>query len=78
MQSSSVTSKGQVTIPAAIRRRLGIRPGDRVGFAEEDGRVVIERQENRVEAAFGVLKARRGATLDQMEEAIAAGSRRPR
>jgi antitoxin PrlF len=74
MQSSSVTSKGQVTIPAAVRRKLGIKPGDRVGFVEEDGRVVLERCENRVSASFGVLKARRTVSLGEMEDAIAAGA----
>ena len=33
---SSLTSKGQVTIPAALRRKLGLRPGDRVAFAPVD------------------------------------------
>lgn len=78
MQSSSVTSKGQVTIPASVRRKLGIKPGDRVGFVERDDHVVIERHENRVEAAFGVLKATRSVSLEQMEEAIAAGPGRAR
>lgn len=35
---STVTSKGQVTIPKAIRDELGIRPGDEIVFEEtEDG-----------------------------------------
>jgi antitoxin PrlF len=36
---SSVSPKGQVTIPAEIRRLLGVRPKDRVRFEVEDGRV---------------------------------------
>lgn len=38
-QSATVTSKGQVTIPREIRRRL--ETGDRVDFVIEDGRNVI-------------------------------------
>jgi AbrB family looped-hinge helix DNA binding protein len=38
-----VTSKGQVTIPVAVRFALGIRPGDDVLFAVEDGRGVLRR-----------------------------------
>ena len=49
-----------------IRHRLGVKPGDRVRFRELENGVVIERQDNRVEAPFGTLKARRGATLKQM------------
>lgn len=40
--ATTVTSKGQVTIPKAIRDGLGIRPGSRVEFKREaDGRVVL-------------------------------------
>ena len=41
MESAKITSKGQITIPIAIRRLLGVREGDKVLFAEEDGKVVI-------------------------------------
>lgn len=34
---STVTSRGRVTIPAEIRRRLGLRTGDKVGFVLTDG-----------------------------------------
>lgn len=39
--SSSVSSKGQVTIPQEIRNRLGLAAGDRVDFVVEDGRTII-------------------------------------
>jgi AbrB family looped-hinge helix DNA binding protein len=39
---STLTSKGQVTLPARLRRELGFTPGDKVHFAVEDGRLVIE------------------------------------
>ncbi len=73
MLSSSVTTKGQVTIPIELREKLGIKPGDRVGFVDEDGRIVLQRQETDIEAVFGMVKANKGVTLEQMEEAIAAG-----
>jgi AbrB family looped-hinge helix DNA binding protein len=38
---SSVTSKGQVTIPVEMRRKLGIKSGDKVVFIEDGGRIVI-------------------------------------
>jgi len=39
---STVTSKGQVTIPKPVRDRLGIKPGDAVEFElAADGRVVL-------------------------------------
>lgn len=40
--STTVTSKGQVTIPKAVREHLGIGPGSRVGFARTpNGRVEL-------------------------------------
>ena len=39
--TSRITSKGQVTIPKAIRDRLGVAPRDRVEFVFEKGRVVL-------------------------------------
>ncbi len=37
-----MTSKGQVTIPKHIRDKLGVKPGDEVGFREEGQAVIIE------------------------------------
>jgi AbrB family looped-hinge helix DNA binding protein len=36
-----VTSKGQVTIPKAVRDKLGITPGDDIGFREEGAQMVL-------------------------------------
>lgn len=40
---SRITSKGQVTVPAEIRRKLGLRQGDKVEFRENSGVTVITR-----------------------------------
>jgi antitoxin PrlF len=40
-KSSTISSKGQITVPQEIRKRLGLAPGDRVEFVNEDGRTVI-------------------------------------
>jgi AbrB family looped-hinge helix DNA binding protein len=39
--SSTISSKGQVTVPQEIRSRLGLSTGDRVEFLIENGRTVI-------------------------------------
>lgn len=41
MELAKVTSKGQVTIPIEIRKKLGIKNGDKVLFIEESGRIYI-------------------------------------
>jgi AbrB family looped-hinge helix DNA binding protein len=40
-QRARVTSKGQVTIPKAVRKALGIREGDSLLFEVEDGEVRV-------------------------------------
>ena len=71
MTSVTVSDKGQVVIPVAIRRRLGIQPGSRLDFWVE-GHVVhaqLERpfKDSRLESGFGLLRAKPttpGATRD--------------
>lgn len=41
MELAKITSKGQITIPVDIRRKLGVKEGDKVLFIEEAGRVYI-------------------------------------
>ncbi|MEO7742485.1 MAG: AbrB/MazE/SpoVT family DNA-binding domain-containing protein [Usitatibacter sp.] len=38
---SKLTSQGQVSVPAEVRRRLGLAPGSVIEWTEEDGRIVI-------------------------------------
>ncbi len=61
MDASTVTSKGQVTIPQEIRRALGIRQGSRVVFLEKSGKAelrVLHRAPAAVVSGFGMLGAR--------------------
>lgn len=39
---TSITSKGQVVIPAALRRKLGITPKTRLVISEEDEKIIIK------------------------------------
>ncbi len=41
-ETATVTSKGQLVIPARLRRRLGIRKGTRVSFVEDNGRLILQ------------------------------------
>jgi len=42
MELAKITSKGQITIPIQIRRKLNLKDGDKVVFIEQDGKIVIE------------------------------------
>ena len=46
MLTSTLFSRGRTTLPKAIRERLGLQPGDLVGFEVVDGRVVVSRAES--------------------------------
>ncbi len=70
MDTSTVTQKGQVTIPAAVRRKLGLRTGDRVAFVQDGDRVLVQAVEQNVSAAFGLVKSRRRVSLAGMDLAI--------
>ena len=43
MIQSRITSKAQTTIPAPVRKALGLKEGDLVAYRIEEGRVVITR-----------------------------------
>jgi AbrB family looped-hinge helix DNA binding protein len=72
MQTSTLTSKGQVTIPVEVRKRLGLRPGDAVAFITEEDRVRLVRKGNRIEAAFGICRPDKSLSVEQMDEVIKA------
>lgn len=58
--ATTLTVKGQVTIPKPIRDRLGLRPGDRVAFeADEQGRVSLRKAEPAPEVLPDVDRFRR-------------------
>ncbi|MFN2543345.1 MAG: AbrB/MazE/SpoVT family DNA-binding domain-containing protein [Actinomycetota bacterium] len=55
--TAQVSEKGQVTIPKAIRDRLGIRPGQVLEFREERGRLIATKAPRRdpVDEVYGIL-----------------------
>jgi AbrB family looped-hinge helix DNA binding protein len=42
IETSVVTTKGQLVIPARLRRRFGIKKGTRVTFVEDAGRIIVQ------------------------------------
>ena len=40
---SKVTSQGQISVPAEVRRKLAIAPGSVIEWTEEEGRIVVRR-----------------------------------
>ena len=42
MDTSIVTIKGQIVVPAKIRRKFGIRKGTKIAFIEQHGKLIIQ------------------------------------
>lgn len=75
MPASTVTSKGQITIPLEVRQHLGLKPGSRVNFVRtDDGSYELVPATGTVSALKGVVAAPNGApvSLEAMEAAISA------
>lgn len=72
---SSLTSKGQVTIPKELRDRLHLAPGDKVKFfIHPDGTVAILPKRPASSLRGIVRYPGPPATLEEMEAAIAEGA----
>jgi antitoxin PrlF len=72
MTTATMTSKGQVTIPAEIRQRMGLGTGDRIEFVElESGDFAIKPAIDDVRSLKGVLrKPDKPVSVDLMNAAI--------
>jgi len=67
--TSSVSPKGQITLPAEIRQRLGIRPKDRVVIKLEDGEVRITLATSGLAASYMAVPAlKQPLTWKEVEE----------
>ena len=56
METSIVTVKGQVVVPAKIRRRFGIKKGTKIAFIEQNGKLMIQPlDKNYFESLAGIL-----------------------
>ncbi len=42
MELAKLTSKGQITIPVEIRKKLKLKEGDKVFFTEEKGKIIFQ------------------------------------
>ena len=73
MTTASLTSKGQITIPARVREALGVQTGDRVEFVEtEPGRFELIAAANSVKNLKGMFgTAVRVVSIEEMNAAIA-------
>jgi antitoxin PrlF len=79
--STKITSKGQVTIPVAVRRKLGVKAGERVTFVfRRPGEAIFRRAaSSSVSSSRGALAGKTNgkvATAADIRQAAAAGAGR--
>ena len=75
MPQATLTSKGQLTLPKALRERLRLEKGDRIDFSvDEKGRLIgIPKRQADLGTAAGALRhlaGKKPITLEEMDEAI--------
>ena len=82
MELAKITSKGQITIPIDIRRKLGVKEGDKILFVEEQGRIIMMNSSmdalRKAQAAFTGEAERLGLRDEQDVADLVSALRRER
>ena len=76
MPIATLTSRGQITLPTAVRAALGLEAGNQVDFVSRDGSFVLVPVRRDVGALKGRLSGRvkKPASIEAMDKAIASGA----
>lgn len=73
--SSTLTSKGQMTLPKEVREALSLCPGDRLDVTMEDGRIVMTPRTLHIDDICSILpRPAKPATIEEMQDAIERGA----
>ena len=71
MTTATVTSKGQITIPSAIRADLHVVSGDRVEFVKvAEGRYEVVVATKDITSLKGIVKSNKVVSIEEMNDAI--------
>ncbi|KKO47633.1 AbrB family transcriptional regulator [Arsukibacterium sp. MJ3] len=71
MSQATITSKGQVTIPAIVRNAMKVGAGDKLEFIElTDGRYEVIAVTREVKTLKGFLKSNKTVSIEEMNSAI--------
>ena len=76
MWIGTLTTKGQITVPKAIRQHLKLRTGHRVEFyVDSSGQVILRPLSRSIRSIKGIVRSphRRPVTVEEMNEATARG-----
>ena len=60
-ETAYMTSKGQVVIPARLRRKYGLKEGTKLNFSEEEGRFIVQPVTKEfIDSFCGIFKSKHG------------------
>ena len=69
MDAAYVTSKGQLVVPARLRRKYGIKPGTKICFIERDNEIVFQPVTREyIRSVCGMLKSETSVTQELLKE----------
>ena len=69
MEESTITSKGQVVVPAKLRRRYGLKPGTKVYFIERNDEILFQPQTKEfIRSVHGLLASETPVTKELLKE----------
>ncbi len=69
MEESTITSKGQIVVPAKLRRRYGLKPGTKVYFIERNDEILFQPQTKEfIRSVHGLLASQTAVTKELLKE----------
>lgn len=71
MELSTITSKGQTTIPAEIRRQLNLNSGDKLHFMVQDDHLLVIPAKRSIKELKGIIPLpKKPVSVDDMNQAV--------
>ncbi len=72
MSTTTMTSKGQITLPKEVRDELGLKQGDKVEFKKIDGNYILRPRNKSILELAGMLHrpGMKAMTVEEMDEAL--------
>ena len=69
METAYVTTKGQLVVPARLRRKYGIKPGTKICFIERDSEILFQPVTREyIRSVCGMLKSETSATEELLKD----------
>ena len=69
MEEATMTSKGQIVVPARLRRRYGLKPGVKVYFIERDNEILFQPVTREfIRSVHGMLSSDTSLTKELLQE----------